>query len=176
VRALAGALIVASLLAGSAQAQTRTSEPLGYEGFALGGSLADFRTRFPDFRCDAASCSFGPDTCVDLSKPPSEIEPCRKRNTLASVVPSLVRASFAGGRLAAVLVEFEPTLFDWLAEAMAGRYGSPTTAYEEVVREAGGSAYENRVRVWRRPNGVLEIRKHGERADRGRLSIVSDAR
>jgi hypothetical protein len=176
MRALAAAWVVASLLAaGGAHAQ-RASEPLGYEGFALGGSLADFRARFPDFRCDAASCSYGADACVDLSKPPSEIETCRQRNTVAAVVPSLVRASFARGRLAAVLVEFEPTLFDWLAEAMTGRFGAPTTEYEEVVREAGGSTYENRIRVWRRSNGVLEIRKHGERADRGRLSIVSDSR
>jgi hypothetical protein len=163
-------LITAWAACPDATAQGRP-EPLGYEGFALGGRIEEFRRRFPDFRCDASACVFDADSCIDLTKPPSEIEPCRRRNTFGAVTPVSVRTAFRSGVLVSIDVEFVPSAFDWLAEGLAGRHGRPTTSWEDIVREPDGATRENRVRVWRRAEGVLEVRRYGERVDRGVASF-----
>ena len=78
-------LVVGLLLGVSAQA----GEPFGFKGFPLGGQLADFRAKFPDFNCDSDSCRWYVSSC-----PLGNSRACIERNTYGGLVTEFVTAKF----------------------------------------------------------------------------------
>lgn len=153
---------------------------LEFKGQALGSSVADFRTRFPDFECTNPSkkvvgdtaCWLSPETSCGDGYSARAIE-CRKamegKTTYGGLRVKQIAAYFYDGiGLGYVRIKIPATQFESLLVLLVEKHGKPDAFSTETVRNRMGAEFENATASWK--SGIL-MEKYAKSLDEGMISL-----
>lgn len=177
------AVLTIVFVIGSATTIDAQQTAIGFKGFPLGGSMASFKERFPDFKCEGGSCRF--DLVRDcmpigfLEKRPEESSKafmaCAERNSYGGIRPKVISAKFVDDGLASVMVVFATKLFfDDLSSSMISGFGQPTRRVSEPVQNRMGATFENEKLIWTLGGTTAVLSKYGTTLEEGSVYITSD--
>jgi hypothetical protein len=177
------ALLTIVFVIGSATNIDAQQTAIAFKGFPLGGSMASFKERFPDFKCEGGSCRFDlVRDCMAIGsqgRRPEESSKafmaCTERNSYGGIRPKAISAKFVDDALASVMVVFVTKLFfDDLGSAMISGFGQPTRRISEPVQNRMGATFENEKLIWTLGGITAVLSKYGTTLEEGSVYITSD--
>jgi hypothetical protein len=97
----------------------------------------------------------------------------RERETIAESRIKEMQLYFYDEKLQAILISFNEADFPQVEAALKEKYG-PGTPHFEGVKNEFGNVIENRVRLWRRFNAVLEVKLYSINPGLSSARFVTD--
>jgi len=132
------------------------AQQLEFKGVPFGATMKEFKEAQPDFQCLSTDCF------------------ARGNAMQYAGVPAKITAEFADGKLAVLTVYFNPSYSGIISEALASKYGDPTTVKASEFKTRGGATATNDEREWQRPDGsFISVARYGSAINEGRAQMLS---
>lgn len=148
-------LLAILAVSAACQAHAQTA-PLEFKGTPFGATMKEFKEAQPDFQCLTTEC-FARGAAMQYAG-----------------IGAKVTAEFADGKLVGLTVHFNPSYSGIIAEALASKYGDPTTVKASEFKTRGGTTATNDEREWQRPDGsFISTERYGGSLNEGRAILRS---
>ena len=161
-----------------ADGSTASAAHFDIKGVTLGMSSEEAKAAVPDLEChDSPGDPLGDATCrFTQSWGSSVLGDSRRWGTTYAEVPVQIVLRFYSGKLASIRVsEAHAAHFDKLRMALQTKFGEPTTARTEEVKNRAGTAFENRILEWTRGDETLELEEMAGKIDTSAIVVNTPA-
>ena len=167
---------------------SHASSPLEFRGLAIGSTEEEFRTRYPELRCDdpqkKAAAEKGrfkdfwqrKQTEADLfcGTVISDRAPPARLAKMAGQVATNFEFDFVRNQLMHASASLPPPAFDRLVAALSAKYGAPDRKETESFQSKTQGKVANTILYWTRGDATIRVSKYAAGLDMTSYSLASN--